>query len=226
MTINTANLCVFDFCRLIGKLTVFFNLQEFISSNPTPCTINYRRTVFSSQIKSKVGHILPKTTDTDEVKSREVWECEQEVWECSCWHLKNYVNPAFSVFSWQLRVKNFYYKQQIQVFLWTDKWTFVYYNETQRIKGGLRGEEGRRCRCYKRQRTKVWGDWTSHTLGGAGEGGVQGRGKWRRCTWFVFLTFGFILMFIFKQNKTRRESRTGRCHTKTMMNTKDNKRLQ
>jgi hypothetical protein len=39
----TVNLSFFNFCRLIGKLTAFWQLQEFISHNPTPCTITVTR---------------------------------------------------------------------------------------------------------------------------------------------------------------------------------------
>ncbi len=46
--------------------------------------------------------------------------------------------------------------------------------------------EGRRCRCYdsaKDKEQKLEELESSHTLGGAGEGRVQGRGKWRGYTW-------------------------------------------
>ncbi len=40
---DTVNLCVFYFCSLIEKLTVFLKLQEFNLCNPTPCTITVAR---------------------------------------------------------------------------------------------------------------------------------------------------------------------------------------
>ncbi len=57
---STVSLCSFYFCRLIGKLTVFFQLQKVKLQNP-PSTSVCRRMEFSSQIKSKLGHILTKT---------------------------------------------------------------------------------------------------------------------------------------------------------------------
>ena len=55
------NLCVFYFHNLIEKLTVSFHLQEFNFHNMT--VTSYRRAVFSSQLKSKVGNILAKTAE-------------------------------------------------------------------------------------------------------------------------------------------------------------------
>ena len=55
------NLCSFYFYRLIGKLTVFFatsGVQIAQSNNQ----FHYRCTVFSSELKSRVRHILVKTS--------------------------------------------------------------------------------------------------------------------------------------------------------------------
>jgi hypothetical protein len=49
------NLCFFFFYSIIGKLTDFLEFQEF-----SLCNLHYRRVVFSSQLKSKVGNILVK----------------------------------------------------------------------------------------------------------------------------------------------------------------------
>jgi hypothetical protein len=51
--------------RLIGKLTVFFHLQEFNWWNLTfdRDQFHYRRSVFSSHLKSKVDNIVIKTVD-------------------------------------------------------------------------------------------------------------------------------------------------------------------
>ena len=56
----TVRLCAFYFVRLIGKLTVFFSASGvlLVKSNQ----FHYRRTTFSSQIKSKVGNILSKAS--------------------------------------------------------------------------------------------------------------------------------------------------------------------
>jgi hypothetical protein len=56
------SLCAFYFCRLIGKLTAFLQLQEF-SFAQSNHQDQYRRAAFSSQLKSKVGHILAKAAD-------------------------------------------------------------------------------------------------------------------------------------------------------------------
>jgi hypothetical protein len=56
------NLLDFYSYRLIGKLTAFLHLQEFISKQ-TPVTtgqFHFRRTGFASMLKSRVGNILAK----------------------------------------------------------------------------------------------------------------------------------------------------------------------
>ena len=44
------------------------------------------------------------------------------------------------------------------------------------------GRKGEGVSVVKDTESKIEEIEASHTLGGAGEGGVQGRGKWRRCT--------------------------------------------
>jgi hypothetical protein len=54
-------LCAFYFYKLIGKLTAFLQLQEFSLLNlPVASYFLFfpRRSVFSSQLKSKLGNIL------------------------------------------------------------------------------------------------------------------------------------------------------------------------
>jgi hypothetical protein len=51
------NLCAFYSYRLIGKLTAFLQLQVAQSNRGQ---FHYRRVVFSSQLKSKIGNNLPK----------------------------------------------------------------------------------------------------------------------------------------------------------------------
>ena len=50
---STVNLCIFYFCRIIGKPTAFLLLQEFNLLNPGN-QFHYRRTEFYSQLKSEV----------------------------------------------------------------------------------------------------------------------------------------------------------------------------
>ena len=56
---STVSLCSFYICRLIGKLTTFLQIQEFIFHNQ-PFTTVSRRSPHSSSL-SKVGHILVKS---------------------------------------------------------------------------------------------------------------------------------------------------------------------
>ncbi len=65
------NLCAFYFYKLIRKLTSSLQLQEFVLRNITVMLrkknswsgqFHYRRAAFSSQLKSKIGNILTKTT--------------------------------------------------------------------------------------------------------------------------------------------------------------------
>ena len=83
----TTNLCAFYFYNLIGKLTVFHQIQEFFldnlpvsssttvawcsphtsdrqweTSSSTSVQFHYRRSVFSSHLRSTVGNILKDTT--------------------------------------------------------------------------------------------------------------------------------------------------------------------
>ncbi len=53
-----------DSNRLIGKLTSFFQLQEFCQYNQIVDFFHYHHTLFSSMIKSRVGNILAKVADT------------------------------------------------------------------------------------------------------------------------------------------------------------------
>ena len=50
--VYTVNLCAFYFCRLIGKLTAFLQLQEFSLHNPTGATIFAARRSPKTQIRS------------------------------------------------------------------------------------------------------------------------------------------------------------------------------
>jgi hypothetical protein len=52
------NLCVFYFYKLTGKLTVFFVTSGVQFEQSTSDQFHYRRTAFSSQLKSKVDNIL------------------------------------------------------------------------------------------------------------------------------------------------------------------------
>ena len=57
-TVCTVNLCTFYSCRIIGKLTVFLNLQEFsMYKQNTSITVAWCSPHNSSE---KVGHILNK----------------------------------------------------------------------------------------------------------------------------------------------------------------------
>ena len=58
--VSTSALWICDFYSLIGKLTVFLQLQEFCQVHLAQTNHHFRRSVFSSQLKSKVGHILVK----------------------------------------------------------------------------------------------------------------------------------------------------------------------
>jgi len=51
------NLSDFYSYRIIGKLTVFFHLQEFSHHNQI---VDFRRVTFSAQLKVKVGSTLTK----------------------------------------------------------------------------------------------------------------------------------------------------------------------
>jgi hypothetical protein len=55
-------LCSFYFYKLIGKLTIFLQLQDFSFRNPSSTSgqFHYRRAAFTSQLKSKIGNILAK----------------------------------------------------------------------------------------------------------------------------------------------------------------------
>ncbi len=55
------NLHVFCFYKIIGKLTVFCNFRSSVC-RIYQYPVHYRRTAFSSQVKSKIGNILPKST--------------------------------------------------------------------------------------------------------------------------------------------------------------------
>ena len=60
----TANLCVFYFYKLIGKLTPFLQLPGVhLPQSTTSGQFHHRRTAFSSQFRSKVGNILTKAAD-------------------------------------------------------------------------------------------------------------------------------------------------------------------
>ena len=69
LVVSIANLCVFYSYSLIGKLTVFLQLQEFnlgnltVSRSTTPQdgSVTPRDGTTSPQLKSKVGNILVKT---------------------------------------------------------------------------------------------------------------------------------------------------------------------
>ena len=51
------------FYKLIGKLTAFFQLQEFSVCNPTVShQFHYRRSAFCSKLKTKTGLVLVKAT--------------------------------------------------------------------------------------------------------------------------------------------------------------------
>ncbi len=54
---STVSLCVLNFCRLIGKPTDFFLLQEFSLRSTIR---HYRRSAFSWKLKSKVRNLLAK----------------------------------------------------------------------------------------------------------------------------------------------------------------------
>ncbi len=54
------NLCDFYFYKLIGKLTDFFAASRVQLAQSTSGQFHYRRTAFSSQVKSKMGNILVK----------------------------------------------------------------------------------------------------------------------------------------------------------------------
>jgi hypothetical protein len=57
------NLCAFYFYKLIGKLTAFFQLEEFsLVAQHDRGQFHFRRTAPSSQLKSKVGNIRTKAT--------------------------------------------------------------------------------------------------------------------------------------------------------------------
>ena len=58
----TVNLCSFYFYKFIGKLTAFFAASGVQLVQHHCDQFHYRLTVFSSQLKSKIGNILTKSS--------------------------------------------------------------------------------------------------------------------------------------------------------------------